>query len=98
VPITTYIAGIGASWESVGLRLLASALLLISGKQELGSRAPWGAVFWYFMAVVFGSSALVAAIRANLWSGAAICTAVLCLEILLIALWVLRRQSKTNSQ
>ena len=91
--IATYIAEIGASWESVGLRLLASALLLISGKQELGSRAPWGAVFWYFMAVVFGISALVTAIRVNLLYAAALCAVVLFSETLLILRWWLRRTS-----
>ena len=36
------------------------------------------------MALVFGISALVEAIRVNLRGGAAICAAVLCCEILLI--------------
>ena len=96
--MTTYIAGMGGSWQSVGLRLLASALLLISGKQELGSRAPMGAAFWFFMAIVFGISALITAIRASLSSAATICAVVLCFETWLILRWTLRRQNKRNSQ
>jgi hypothetical protein len=45
------------------------------------------------MAIAFGISALVTAIRANLRYAAAICALVLCSEILLILRWSLRRTS-----
>ena len=96
--ITAYIAGMGASWQSVGGQLLASALLLLSGYQDLGLRAPMGAAYRFFMAIAFGISALVFAIRANLSYAAVICAVVLCFEILLILRWILRRRSNRNSQ
>ena len=93
LPIVTYIAGMGACWESVGGQLLASGVLMLSGYQDLGLRARMGAGFWFFMAIAFGISALVTAIRANLSYAAAICAVVLCSEILLI----LRRWINRNS-
>ena len=41
---------IGASWKSVGGQLLASAVALLSGHQDLGLRARMGAVFGFFIA------------------------------------------------
>lgn len=52
-----------------------------------GLRSRGGAAFWFFMAVVFGISALGTAIRARLWSGAAACAVILCLEAWLILHW-----------
>ncbi len=98
MPITTYIAGIGASWWSLGGQLLASVVILLSVNQDLGLRARMGAVFGSFMAIAFGISALVTAIRVNLRGGAAICAVVLCFETLLILRWSLRRKNKGNSQ
>lgn len=80
-------------WKSVGGQLLASGVLLLSGHQDIGLRARMGAAFGFFMAVAFGISALVTAIRGNLWYAAAICVAVLCSETLLIRRWWLRRTS-----
>jgi hypothetical protein len=94
VSMTTYIAGMGASWESVGGQLLASGVLLLSGYQDLGLRSRMGAAFWFFMAIAFGISALVTAIRANLSYATAICVVVLCSETLLI----LRRGFNKKSQ
>jgi hypothetical protein len=59
----------------------------------MGSRTHIGATFWFFMAIAFGISALVAAIRANLWCAAAICAVVLCSETWLILRWWRRRTS-----
>ena len=59
--VTTYMAGMGTSWKSVVWQLLASVMLLLSGHQDLGLRAPMGAAFWFFMAMAFGISALVTA-------------------------------------
>jgi len=95
--MTTYIAGIGASWQSVGGQLLASGVLLLSAYQDLGLRARMGAAFWFFMAIAFGISALVTAIRANLSYAAAICVVVLCSELLILRR-VLRSRSNRNSQ
>jgi hypothetical protein len=97
MPITVYIAVIGASWWSVGGQLLASVVILLSVNQDLGLRARMGAALGSFMAIAFGISALVTAIRMNLRGGAGICAAVLCFEILLILRWSLRRQNKRNS-
>jgi len=83
----------GASWRLVAGQLLASVVLLLSGYQDLGLRARVGAAFWFFMAIAFGISALITAIRANLLSAAAICAVVLCSETLLI----LRRWIHKNS-
>jgi hypothetical protein len=83
----------GMGWESVGGQLLASGVLLLSGYQDIGLRARMGAAFWFFMAIAFGISALVTAIRANLWCAAAICAVVLCSETWLILRWRRRRTS-----
>ena len=96
-PLTMYIAGIGASWWSVGGQLLTSVVILLSVRQDLGSRARIGAALGSFMAIVFCISALVTAIRVNLRGGAVICAVVLGLETWLILWWILRRQNKRNS-
>jgi hypothetical protein len=79
------VLALGATgWKSVGGQLLASGVLLLSGHQDIGLRARMGAAFGFFMAIAFGISALVTAMRGNLWYAAAICVAVLCSETLLI--------------
>src|SRR5947209_20501988 len=80
-------------WKSVGGQLLASGVLLLSGHQDIGLRARMGAAFGFFMAIAFSISALVTAMRGNLWYAAAICLAVLCSETLLIRRWWIRRTS-----
>jgi len=52
-----------------------------------------GAFFGFFMALAFGISALVTAVRARTAGGAVICVVVLCLEACLILRWWLRRTS-----
>lgn len=94
IVISAVLASSGlAGWKSVGGQLLASAVLLLSGHQDFGLRAQMGAAFGFFMAIAFGISALVTAIRGNLRYGAAICAVVLCSEALLILRWLLRRTS-----
>ena len=93
VPISTSIVAIGVGWKSVGGQLLASGVLLLCGHQDMGSRTRIGATFWFFMALAFGVSALVTALRANLSYAAAICAVVLCSETLLILRWWRRRTS-----
>jgi hypothetical protein len=90
---TSVLALGGTGWKSVGGQLLASGVLLLCGHQDMGSRTRIGATFWFFMAIAFGISALVAAIRANLWCAAAICAVVLCSETWLILRWWRRRTS-----
>jgi hypothetical protein len=90
---TSVLALGGTGWKSVGGQLLASGVLLLCGHQDMGSRTHIGATFWFFMAIAFGISALVAAIRANLWCAAAICAVVLCSETWLILRWWRRRTS-----
>jgi hypothetical protein len=90
---TAVLALIATGWKSVGGQLLASGVLLLSGHQDIGLRARMGAAFGFFMAIAFGISALVTAIRGNLRYAAAICAAVLCSETLLILRWWLRRIS-----
>lgn len=92
--IITYIAGVGARWESVGGQLLASLLAALSGYQDLGLRTRMGAVFGFFMAIVLGVSALVTAIRANLVWAPAICAVVLSFEALFMVRWWIKRNSK----
>ena len=88
------VLALGATgWKSVGGQLLASGVLMLSGYQDLGLRIRIGAAFWFFMALAFGISALVTAVRARLWGGPIICAVVLCLEILLILRWSFRRTS-----
>jgi hypothetical protein len=88
------VLALGATgWKSVGGQLLASGVLLLSGHQDIGLRARMGAAFGFFMAIAFGISALVTAMRGNLWYAAAICVAVLCSETLLILRWWIRRTS-----
>jgi hypothetical protein len=78
-------------------QLLVSALAALSVCQDLGLRIRLGAVFWFLIALAFGISALVTAIRSNLRFAPAICVVVLCLEVLLILRWSLRRKNKGNS-
>ena len=88
------VLALGATgWKSVGGQLLASGVLLLSGHQDIGLRARMGAAFGFFMAISFSVSALVTAMRGNLWYASAICAAVLCSEILLILRWWIRRTS-----
>jgi hypothetical protein len=74
-------------WKSVGGQLLASGVLLLSGYQDMGLRSRIGAVFGFFMAIAFGISALITAMRINLSHAAAICAVVLCFETFLILRW-----------
>jgi len=83
----------GAGWRLVGGLLLTSAVIMVSVHQDLRLRVWIGVVFGFFMAIAFGLSALVTAIRVNLRGGAAICAVVLCCEILLILRWSLRGTS-----
>jgi hypothetical protein len=87
------IALVGTGWKSVGGQLLASGVLLLSGYQDMGLRARMGAAFGFFMAIAFGISALVTAIRANLLYAVVICGMALCSETFLILRWWLRRTS-----
>ena len=77
----------------VGGLLLTSAVIMLSVHQDFGLKVWIGAFLGFFLALVFGISALVEAIRVNLRGGAAICAAVLCYEILLTLRWSLRRTS-----
>ena len=92
--VTAYLAGMGGSWQSVGGQLLVSGLALLSSYQDLGLRARMGAAFGFFMAMAFGISALVTAMRANLSYGAVISGVVLCSEIWLFLRWILRSRSE----
>jgi len=94
ISVSTSVLGLGVTgWEPVGGQLLASAVLLLSGYQDIGLRARMGAAFGFFMALAFGISALGTAIWARLWSGTAICAAVLCFETWLVLRWWRRRTS-----
>ena len=86
-------AVVGTGWKSVGGQLLASGVLLLSGYQDMGLRTRMGAAFGFFMAIAFGISALITAVRSNLSYAAVICAVVLCSETLLILRWWLRRTS-----
>jgi hypothetical protein len=92
--IITFIVAVGGRWRSVGGQLLASSVLLVSGYQDMGLHARAGAVFGFFMALAFGISALVTAVWAKVWGGAAICVAALCFESWLIQRWWSRGQAK----
>jgi hypothetical protein len=87
------IAWVRTGWKSVGGQLLASGVLLLSGYQDMGLRARTGATFGFFMAIAFGISALVTALRANFSYAAVICAMVLCSETFLILRWWFRRSS-----
>ncbi|MGB6676311.1 MAG: hypothetical protein WBE44_06455 [Terriglobales bacterium] len=93
ITIITFIVAVGGNWQSVLGQLLASGVLLASGYQDMWLRTRIGAAFGFFMALSFGISALVTAIRAGVWGGAAICVAALCLESWLISRWWSRRTS-----
>lgn len=92
--IATYIAGMGAGWWWVAGQLVASAVILVSVKQDLGLGTRVGAALGIFMATAFGISALITAIHGNIRGAVAICAVVLCFEAWLILRWILRRQSK----
>ena len=91
------IALVGTGWKSVGGQMLASGVLLLSGYQDIGLRARMGAAFGFFMAIAFGISALITALRANLSYAAVICAVVLCSEAFLILRWWLRRASARHT-
>jgi hypothetical protein len=93
ITIAVILALSATGWKSVGGQLLASGVLLLSGHQDIGLRARMGAAFGFFMAMAFGISALVTAMRGSLWYAAAICVAVLCSETFLILRWWIRRPS-----
>jgi hypothetical protein len=76
IAISTAVLAWATGWKSVGGQLLASGVLLLSGHQDIGLRARVGAAFGFFMAIAFGISALVTAIRGNLSYAAVICAAV----------------------
>ena len=80
-------------WKSIAGQLLASGVLLLSGHQDIGLRVRIGAAFGFFLAIAFGISALLTAIRGNLPYAAAICVAVFFSESLLILLWCFRKTS-----
>ena len=86
IAITVFIIAVLAGWKLVGGQLLASAVLLLSGYQDVTLRVGMVVAFPFFMAIVFALSALVTAIGAKLWLGAAICLAALCFES-----WLIRR-------
>jgi xanthine/uracil/vitamin C permease (AzgA family) len=90
---TAVLALNNAGWRLVGGLLLTSAVIMVSVHQDFRRRDWIGAVFGFFMAIVFGITALVTAIRMNLRGDAAICAVVLCCELLLILRWSLRRTS-----
>ncbi|MGB7600491.1 MAG: hypothetical protein WBM24_09315 [Candidatus Sulfotelmatobacter sp.] len=75
---------VGTGWKSVEGQLLASGVLLVSGHQDIALRSRVGAAFGFFMAIAFGISALVTAVRANLSYAAATCAVVLCFEAFLM--------------
>ena len=93
IAMVTFIIAVGGRWQSVGGQLLASGVLLASGYQDMGLRTRIGAAFGFFMALAFDISALVTAIRAEVWGGAVICVVVLCFECWLIIRWWSRVQS-----
>lgn len=93
IAVVTFIVAVGGRWQSVGGQLLASGVALLSGYQDLGLRARIGAGFGFFMALAFGTSALVTAIGAKVWGGVTICAMALCLETWLIRRWRRRRTS-----
>jgi hypothetical protein len=73
--------------------LLASGVLLLSGHQDKGLRSRIGAAFGFFMAIAFGTSALITATLANSPVGAVICAVVLCTEAGLILRWSCQKTS-----
>lgn len=89
-----YIAGIGASWQSMAGQLLVSGLASLSVCQDIGLRARVGATFWFLIAMAFGISALITATQSNIRYAPAVCIVVLCSEILLILHWALKRNSQ----
>ena len=91
--LATLFVAVAGSWQPVGGQLIASGVMLVCGYQDIGMRARIGAVFWFFMALVFGISALANSIWAKVWGGVAICAVVLCLETWLIRRWWSRKTS-----
>lgn len=83
----TFTAALDAGWRSVGGQLLTSGVLLLCGHQDIRMRAGIGAVFWCFMALAFGISALGTAVMAKNWWGAAAAVVALCCETWLIMRW-----------
>jgi hypothetical protein len=98
VLVTPYIAGMGANWWSMGGQLFTSVVIVLSVIQDIGLRAWVAAALGSTMAIVFGVSAMVDAIRMSVPGGVAICAAVYCFESWLIVRWILRLQNNGNSQ
>ena len=72
ISISMYVLALNGAGLVGGL-LLTSAVIMLSVHQDLGLKVWIGAFFGFFMALVFGFSALVEAIRVNLRGGAAFC-------------------------
>jgi hypothetical protein len=98
IAVSTFLLALGiAGWESVGGQLLVSGLALLSVCQDLGLRARVGAAFSFLIATAFGISALITAIHSNIRYAPAICVVVLCCEILLTIVWIVRRWLRRTS-
>lgn len=98
IAASTFLRGLGTTgWESVGGQLLVSGLALLSACQDVTLRIRFGAVFWFLIATAFGISALMTALQSNIRHAPAICVVVLCCEILLTIVWIVRRWLRRTS-
>ena len=90
--MTTHLASIVVSWQSMAGQLLVSGLAVISGCQDIGSRMWAGAVFSFLIALTFGISALATGVQSGFRFAPAICALVFVIEILSIL--AIRRKSQ----
>ena len=98
IAVSTFLLALSIKgWESVGGQLLVSGLALLSVCQDLELRARVGAAFWFLIATASGISALITAIQSNIRYAPAICVVVLCCEILLTIVWIVRRWLRRTS-
>lgn len=87
VSSSQFSVGVLHGWQGVLLGLAGSVVLLISGRQDLGHRSTLGAVFWFFLALLFAGGVVGLGLGAGIWGGVALGVIVLCLEIWFIQRW-----------
>lgn len=79
--------GVLRGWHGIVLGLVAAAIFLVSGREELSPPPSWGAAFSFFLALFSTGGVIYLGIGAQIWSGAVLGAASFGLEVWLIWRW-----------
>ena len=74
-------------WPGVFFGLLASALFLVSGWQDLKPKSYISAGFWFFLALLLCLGVVWLGVVGRVWGASLLGAAALCLEAWLIQRW-----------